>query len=535
MSVVISDIPVPVTEPDEALKDRVAARCGLRPGDVRRVRLLRRALDARKKSDIHFLCKVLAELEPEAEKRLLKKGDARVQRYAPPAEEALPMGKNPCPSRIVIVGLGPAGLFCGLTLAQYGYKPLLLERGRPVEERFSQVETFFSGGGLDTESNVMFGEGGAGTFSDGKLTSRSKDPRGSLVLETLHRFGGPTDILTDAKPHIGTDLLRLTVSNLRREIERLGGEVRFSARLTDIRTADGRISSIEVEQNGVRESIPCGVLVLAIGQGARDTYRMLGSGDLALGKKPFAVGVRIEHPQTLIDSAQFGALAGHPRLGPAEYRLTGRSGERGVYTFCMCPGGQVIASSSAEGEVVVNGMSNHARDGVNANAAVVVQVTDGDTPDEPLAGLRFIEEMERAAFRLGGGTYFAPAARAEDYLAGRGTSAFGGVTPTYRPGVTPCDLAKALPDFVAKGVADGIRAFGGQLKGFDLPDAVLTGVETRTSAPLRILRDGETMESVSVGGVYPVGEGAGYAGGIVSAAIDGRRAAEKVISLYRRD
>ncbi len=377
----------------------------------------------------------------------------------------------------------------------------------------------------------MFGEGGAGTFSDGKLTSRSKDARGDAVLETLVRFGAPAEITTEAKPHIGTDRLRSVVSGMRREIEALGGEVRFQTRLVGLEHTDGHIAAARLESSGGTERVECAALVLAIGQGARDTYQMLFETGLTMAKKPFAVGVRIEHAQAMIDAAQFGALAGHPRLGAAEYRLTGKSGTRGVYTFCMCPGGTVIASASAADEVVVNGMSNYARSGENANAAIVVQIRDDDLPDEPLAGLRFQKSMEQAAFRAGGGNAFAPASTVGSFLQKETPSGFGGVAPSYRPGVMKKNLWDVLPPFVAQGVCDGVHAFGRQLKGFDQGDAVLTGVETRTSAPLRILRD-ESMESVSCGGVYPVGEGAGYAGGIVSAAIDGMKAAERIIGRY---
>jgi uncharacterized FAD-dependent dehydrogenase len=531
MALIITELKQPAGEPEELLKQRLADLLGVSQKDILRLRLMRRTLDARHKNDIHFLMNVLVEMEGKAELRLAAKGDPRIRRYDPQPQEELSAGTEPCPGAIVVVGMGPAGLFAALTLAQYGYRPILVERGRPVGQRVADVETFFQTGRLNPESNVMFGEGGAGTFSDGKLTSRSKDPRGALVLEVLSHFGAPEAILWDAKPHIGTDRLRRVVAAMGDEIRRLGGQVRYETRLAGIHTTDGRVTAVTLATIAGEETLSCGALVLAIGQGARDTYRMLLSSGVAMGKKPFAVGVRVEHPQAMINKAQFGPLADCPRLGAAEYRLTGKSGGRGVYTFCMCPGGQVIASSSGEGEVVVNGMSNLARDGENANAAIVVQVMDEDTPDEPLAGLHFAEEMERAAFLAGGGDYRAPGARIEDFLKNRATRAFSAVRPTYLPGVRPVHLGMTLPPFVAKGVFDGIRSFAGQLAGFDLGDGVLTGVETRTSAPVRILRN-EEMESVSVKGIYPVGEGAGYAGGIVSAAIDGRKAAERIIGRF---
>lgn len=528
MKLWVQNIKQPVSEGDEQLPKRLAVSLGIDAGSIRSFRVTRRALDARRKQEIHFLLRVLLDLDDTAAKSVLKRGNPNVEPFEPETTEPLLHGTQALRGRIVVAGLGPAGLFSAYLLAREGYAPLVLERGDAVEARAQAVGRYWSEGKLDEESNVMFGEGGAGTFSDGKLTSRSKDARGDVVLETLVAFGAPEETAVLAKPHIGTDRLRTVVSNLRREIERLGGEVRFRATLTGLEREDGRISRVRVRQNGAEEWIDCASLVLAIGQGARDTYEMLLDSGVLLAPKPFAVGVRIEHPQGMIDEAQFGAMAGHPRLGAAEYRLTGQSGERGVYTFCMCPGGSVIASASRADEVVVNGMSNFARSAANANAAIVVQVRTDDFSAEPLGGVRFQREMERAAFRAGGSNAFAPASSVGAFLRKETPRGFGGVSPSYRPGVTPTDLWNALPPFVAAGVRDGIAAFGRQIKGFDREDAVLTGVETRTSAPLRILR-GEDMESVSCAGLYPVGEGAGYAGGIVSAAIDGMKAAELVI------
>ncbi|MEG1523484.1 MAG: hypothetical protein RRZ24_07230 [Clostridia bacterium] len=534
MALLISDIKLPITAEETELQSRIAKQCGFDYAYVRKLRIVRRVLDARKKSEIHFLIRAIVEMDAASERRLLQKQDDRIRPYFKTEQTALHSGSESCRGRIAIIGLGPAGLFAGLLLAQHGYAPLIIERGKPVETRVRDVEQFWLSGALQTESNVMFGEGGAGTFSDGKLTSRSKDTRQEIVLETFQQFGAPEDILVDGKPHIGTDRLRKVVSGIRHEIERLGGEVRFSTRLTGIENKDGRLSAIHVTDAAANmQRIAVSAVALAIGQGARDTYRMLFDAGVAMGKKPFAVGIRMEHPQSLIDVAQYGALAGHPRLGAASYALTSKSGVRGVYTFCMCPGGRVIASSSDVEQVVVNGMSNHARDGQNANAAVVVQVHDADTADHPLAGLQFVEQMERAAYIAGGGGYSAPAERTADFLQKTKPTAFGTVIPSYRPGVMPVSLWDCLPDFVAQGVADGIVSFARQLRGYDLGDAVLTAVETRTSAPLRILR-GENLESVSHSGLYPIGEGAGYAGGIVSAAIDGLRAAERIIERFAK-
>ena len=531
MKLWIQNIKQPISEGDELLKRRIAAFVGTDAESIKSVRITRRALDARKKQEIHFLLRVLADLDDAAAKALLKRGNPNVEAFEPEPTEPLLRGTQTTRGRVVVAGLGPAGLFAAYLLAREGYAPLVLERGDAIEARAQAVGRYWSEGKLDEDSNVMFGEGGAGTFSDGKLTSRSKDSRGDAVIETLVAFGAPEEIAVSAKPHIGTDRLRTVVSNLRREIERLGGEVRFRATLVGLEQEDGRLSRVRIRQNGAEERLDCAALVLAIGQGARDTYEMLLASGVLLAPKPFAVGVRVEHPQSMIDEAQFGAMAGHPRLGAAEYRLTGQSGERGVYTFCMCPGGSVIASASRADEVVVNGMSNFARSAANANAAIVVQVRTDDFPAEPLGGVRFQREMEQAAFRAGGGNAFAPASSVGAFLRKEAPRGFGGVTHSYRPGVAPTDLWQVLPPFVAAGVRDGIAAFGRQLKGFDREDAVLTGVETRTSAPLRILR-GEDMESVSCAGLYPVGEGSGYAGGIVSAAIDGMKAAELVIRRY---
>lgn len=528
----ISGIRLPFSAGEEELRRKAAALCGVQTGDIQSLRLMRRALDARNKAQISFLYNVAVALPPKAEQRALRRGGAKISAFAPPPEAALPQGSEDCRGRIVVVGLGPAGLFSAYLLAKYGYRPLVIERGRPVEERVRDVERFWTARQLDPESNVMFGEGGAGTFSDGKLTSRGKDPRGAQVLELLLAHGAPEEIAYLAKPHVGTDRLRGVVASLRREIERLGGEVRFSAKISGLVCEAGRLSGITVEQRGAQERLACGALVLAIGQGARDTCRMLHGAGLAMQPKAFAVGCRVEHPQTLIDRAQFGAFAADPRLGAAEYHLSARSGARGVYTFCMCPGGRVVASASGPEQLVVNGMSDYARDAENANAAIIVQVGPEDFGGGALDGLHFCEKLEAAAFRAGGADHTAPASRVEDFLLRRASGAFSGVRPSYLPGVRPVNLRDCLPDFVAQGVADGLTAFARQLPGFDLPDAVLTAVESRTSAPLRILRGADGI-SVSCDGVYPVGEGAGYAGGIVSAAIDGLRAAERIIARFR--
>lgn len=534
MALLLTDIKMPVEAQWRELPALIAEQVNLPLQSILAARVVRESLDARRKSDIHYRVSAVVQLEPIWQNRLLKRQDARVSVFEAVPEYGLPTGSELPRGRIIVVGLGPAGLFAAFFLAQAGYQPIVVERGREIAKRKTDVQRFWSGEALDTDSNVMFGEGGAGTFSDGKLTARSKDPRAQVVLDTLVRHGAPGDIAYQAKPHIGTDLLQGVVQSIREAICRMGGEVRFEARMCDLHLQDGMVAAVDILEKGKKERIPCAACVLATGQAARDVYELLLEKGLTLLPKSFAVGVRIEHPQGLIDRAQYGSLAGHLRLGAAEYRLTAKSGARGVYTFCMCPGGHVVASSSEEGEVVVNGMSDRARNGKNANAAIIVQVGPEDFGHGPLDGVLFQRELERKAYTAGSsdGAYFAPAQRLEDFLLGRESKIFGDVKPTYRPGVSKRRLDTLLPDYVAAGLRDGIMGFARQLRGFDLPDAVLTAVESRTSSPVRILRD-ERGEAAGAAGLYPVGEGAGYAGGIVSAAVDGMRAAERIAARYK--
>ncbi|MDO4567811.1 MAG: FAD-dependent oxidoreductase [Clostridia bacterium] len=532
MPILVKDIRLALDDDEASLGGILARKLGVPLDALVSFRVVRISLDARKKADIRFVYTVLLSLRDAAlEATLLKRGMPNVFPAPAVQSEALSIGTKPASGRIAVIGAGPAGLFAAYTLAKNGYAPLLIERGKPALQRAADVERFFAGGALNPQSNIMFGEGGAGAFSDGKLTTRIKDPRAGAVLDILASHGAPEDICIQAKPHLGTDVLTGVVSNIRKSIERYGGETRFETTLTGFRFDDGRLTHITLQHNGVEEHIECAACVLAIGQGARDTYRALKDAGFELTPKPFAVGVRIEHRQEEINRAQYGKAFEHPRLGAAEYRVASRHCGRGVYSFCMCPGGYVIASSSAYGEVVTNGMSRHSRNGVNANAALVVAVSPDDYGYGSLDGMRFQEALEHAAFAMAGGDYAAPVQCAGDFVLHRRTRRFGSVTPTYLPGVTPSDLNELLPEYVCSALKAGLRDFGRQLRGFDAHDAVLTAVETRTSAPLRIVRN-EPGEATRYGGVYPAGEGAGYAGGIVSAAVDGINAAEQIMRIY---
>ena len=532
MAVFIREIKLSINEEESSLGRITAKTLGIPENAIKSLAVKRISLDARKKNDISFIYALEASLSHADEARLIKRSSI-VERAQEAKDEDPQFGSAPLKKPVVVAGLGPGGLFAAYTLAKYGYKPIVIERGEDIDRRTASVEGFWAGGGLNCESNPMFGEGGAGAFSDGKLTTRIKDPRAHRVINILADHGAPERIRVLAKPHIGTDMLVKTVKSIREDIVRMGGQVRFSTCLRGIdKNDDGSIASVRVEHKGNAETIPCCACVLAIGQGARDTYQMLYDMGLELAPKAFAVGVRIEHPRELIDRSQYGEFASHPRLGAAEYRLADKAGERGVYTFCMCPGGVVVASSSGPEQVVTNGMSRYARNEENSNAAVVVQVDGRDYPPGPLGGMLFQQQLERAAFFAGGGDFTAPAERVGDFLNGRAPGAFGSVKPTYRPGVCKSDLYKCLPDFVAEGVRQGISAFGRKLKGFDMDDAVITAVESRTSSPVRIVRNGEGC-ATRMAGLYPVGEGAGYAGGIVSAAVDGIQAAERIMAQYR--
>ena len=523
----ITELRLPLDHPPQALTDAVGQRLALSAAGLRGITVYRRSHDARKKNALTFIYTVDVEVADEAAvlARLAddpKIGPAPDTRYHFVAHGA----PNPA-QRPVVVGFGPAGIFAALLLAQAGFRPIVVERGKAVRERTRDTWGLWRNKVLDPESNVQFGEGGAGTFSDGKLYSQIKDPRhlGRKVLTEFVKAGAPAEILYVAKPHIGTFRLVGMVERMRREIEALGGEIRFQSRVAGLHIEHGSVRGV-VLANG--EEFAARQVVLALGHSARDTFAMLHAAGVQMEAKPFSVGFRIEHPQSLIDRARLGTNAGNPLLGAADYKLVYHaSNGRTVYSFCMCPGGQVVAATSETNCVVTNGMSQYSRAERNANAGIVVGITPADYPGGPLAGIALQRALEARAFELGGGTYEAPGQLVGDFLAGRASTRLGSVIPSYQPGVHLTDLATALPDYAIAAIREALPAFGRQIRGFDLADAVLTGVETRTSSPLRILR-GDDLQSVNVKGLYPAGEGAGYAGGILSAAVDGIRIAEAV-------
>ena len=498
---------------------------------IKSVRLAKKSVDARKRSDVHFL--ISLDIEASGEERLLKtlKNAAKTE----PVTYRVPLVKA-ADHRPVIVGFGPAGMFAALVLSMAGASPIVLERGGDVDTRCRAVEEFQSGGRLDPECNVQFGEGGAGTFSDGKLTTGIKDSRIGWILERLVEFGAPEEILYLAKPHIGTDKLRGAVKALRGRVISLGGEVRFNARFCGFDTENGSLSAVRYIQDGREAVTDTKSLILASGHSARDVFELLYDKDIALSQKSFSVGVRAEHLRTDIDKAMYGEFAGHPALRAADYKLAVHlPNGRTLYTFCMCPGGYVVAASSEEGRLAVNGMSCFARDGENSNSALLVNVGPGDYgSDHPLAGMYFQRELEEKAFIAGGSDYHAPAALLDDFMEGRVSSSLGRVKPSYRPAVRFAAPEEYLPDFVCSSLKLGIKEMGKKIQGFDDGDTLLTGIESRSSSPVRIER-GADMQSLSLRGLYPCGEGAGYAGGIVSAAVDGMKCAEAVCGRIKEE
>ncbi|QNT78150.1 NAD(P)/FAD-dependent oxidoreductase [Entomobacter blattae] len=535
----LTELKLPLDHSPQALTEAICKRLGIAPHALERYEVTRRGYDARKRGQISFVYTLECYLkDPALEAQLLEKAKgqkgvslATPRLYHFVLKNGAQLASHPAFLRPVIIGAGPCGVMAGLILAQMGLRPLILERGKVVRERTADTFAFWRQSILNPQSNVQFGEGGAGTFSDGKLHSQISDPHhyGYKVLQEFVKAGAPEEILYLSKPHIGTFRLVSMVEHIRTEIEALGGEYRFNTQVTGLRlgkTAEGQ-HHIEAVCTQEGEEIAASHVILAIGHSARDTFAMLHQQGVVMHAKPFSIGVRIEHPQSLIDQARFGAYAGHSALGAADYKLAWHTDdERGVYSFCMCPGGSVVAATSEPGQVVTNGMSQYSRAERNANAGLVVGVTPGkDFPNQVLAGVDFQRKWEKLAYEVGGGQYFAPAQRVEDFLAHRASTHIGEVIPSYKPGVTPADLRACLPAFVSNALQDGIAVFERKLPGFSKKDAMMTGVETRTSSPVRIPRN-EKGQSLGVKGLYPAGEGAGYAGGILSAAVDGIRVAE---------
>ena len=534
----IHNVKIPLNHARKALVSAAAKRLGVPAAQIFSCEIARRSVDARKKNDVCFVVSLDVSLaDAQAERRVASRlSPSEGELLAPQAGEPPRLLARAPQPRPVVVGMGPAGLFAALTLAEHGARPIVLERGQDVDTRTRDVAAYWEAGqsAFKPESNVQFGEGGAGTFSDGKLNTGTKDPRIAHVLRTFVRFGAPRDILIDAKPHIGTDRLAGVVRAMRGRILELGGEVHFGARMTRLICSGGELRAVVWQDAQGEHELPAQALVLAIGHSARDTFTMLHESHFVMAQKAFSIGARIEHPQALIDRAQYGDFAGHPALGAADYKLAVHlpSG-RGVYTFCMCPGGSVVAAASEPESVVTNGMSRWARDEVNANSALLVGVGPEDfSSDHPLAGMYLQRDVERRAFVLGGRTGKAPCQTVGDLLAGRASTQVGSVAPSYRPGVVPCDLADLLPGFVVAAMREALPLLGRRLRGFDSPDALLTGPETRSSSPVRILR-GDDLQSPGARGVYPCGEGAGYAGGITSAAVDGVRCAQAILEALR--
>ncbi len=523
----IQQIKLPIDHNEDELKAKIASALKISEDKIESVEIFRKSIDARKKDNIMFIYTV--DIETKEEVKIPKK-NTNISVVEPFIYDAQVTGEKELKNRPVVIGSGPAGLFCGLLLAEKGYKPIIIERGKKVQDRVKDVEKFWSDKVLNENSNIQFGEGGAGTFSDGKLNTLIKDrsKRGKKVLEEFISAGACEEILYFNKPHIGTDILRDVIVNIREKIINLGGTFRFEEKVLDINVKDGNLTRI-ITQNDILDTE---VAVFAIGHSARDTFEMLNK-VIMLEPKAFAIGVRIEHHQSLINQAQYGEFAEHPRLGAADYKFVHKcKNGRSVYTFCMCPGGMVTGSSSEANTVVTNGMSYHDRDLENANSAIIVSVNPDDFESEsPLAGIEFQRKYERLAFKIGGSNYNAPAQLFGDFEKNVVSKSYGEIYPTYRPGVVFANLRECLPSYVCDSLVEGINEFGKFLEGFNRSDAVLTGVETRTSSPVRIVRDDDFESSVK--GIYPCGEGAGYAGGIMSAAIDGLKVAEAIIKKYK--
>ena len=523
----LTEIRLPLDHNDADLRAAIIRRLNLQDSDLINYTIFRRGVDARKPHAIVFIYTL--DLEVVDENNLLAQFDKDSHLRSSPDTSYHFVARAPeipITSRPVIIGMGPSGLFAGLILAQAGFRPIILERGKAVRERTKDTFDLWRKGILDPESNVQFGEGGAGTFSDGKLHTQIKDPKhyGRKVLTEFIKAGAPPEIMYVSKPHIGTYKLVGIVEKMRANIQALGGEIRFQSRMDDIVVKDGQVCGVVLATG---EQIATNHLVVAIGHSARDTFEMLNRRGIYMEAKPFSIGFRIEHPQSLIDRSRHGKNAGNPLLGAADYKLVHHaSNGRSVYSFCMCPGGTVVAATSEPGRVVTNGMSQYSRQERNANSGIVVGISPKDYPGGPLAGMEFQRFWESKAFELGGGNYKAPGQLVGDFLAGRPSTVWGSVQPSYTPGVHLCDLSEALPEYIITAIREALPAFARKIKDFDLADAVLTGVESRTSSPIRLKRNDNDLQSINTKGLYPTGEGAGYAGGILSSAVDGIKVAE---------